>query len=484
MKKLSKPLSLIIAAIMLFSCATTAFAAENISEQLWNANWENNADEINAAVKMTPGSNETERYISWYSAKDYGQVVLTSASSGKATFKATAKQTAQGDYLLTAVVTDLSYNTVYSYTCTDGESTYGPYAFATKGGNDFTAVYVTDVHVSEEEGKENSVRDQSYKFQTTLEAACATALSKGKSLDLILSAGDQASLGLRSEYTGFVANTFAKSVPVATTVGNHDRKNVDYRFFTAQPNEAKMSIKSYVGTDYWFVKGDALFLIMDSNNISMADHQNFIKQAVNANKNVKWRVAMFHHDLHGGRIPHRESENQFLRLMWAPLVDKYGIDLVLLGHSHFYTISNVIYNNETVAKTENGMTVTNPEGTIYMVSGSINRPKSDEDQPLGENIGHAVLTEERIYNLLDFSENSIAINSYTVESGQHIGSLTIEKTNAQGGHSYKSPASIYYGFVKFVSAVAGLLNNIGVYNDLAEKYDVHIDNFFSALTGR
>ena len=226
-----------------------------------------------------------------------------------------------------------------------------------------------------------------------------------------------------------------------------------------------MRLKSYVGTDYWFVKGDVLFLMMDSNNISMADHRRFVKEAVEANPDVKWRVAVMHHDLYSGRIPHRESENEFLRMMWAPIADEFGFDLCLLGHSHYYTISNVLYNNKTVTVTENGGKVTNPEGTVYMVSGSINNPRNDDDIGLSENIGHSYLTEEKIYNLIDFSEDSIVINSYVLESDEKIGSLTIEKTTDEGGHTYKTPAKWYYPLIDVISFIAGFINNIGRYYD-------------------
>ena len=171
------------------------------------------------------------------------------------------------------------------------------------------------------------------------------------------------------------------------------------------------------------------------------------------------------HDLYSARIPSRESENEFFRMMWAPIADEFGLDLCLLGHSHYYTISNVLYNNKTVAATENGGKVTDAEGTVYMVSGSINNPRNDENVGLSDNIVHAYLTEEKIYNLIDFSEDSIVINSYSRESDKNIGSLTIEMTTDEGGHTYKTPAKWYYPLVEVISFIAGLFNNIGRYYD-------------------
>ncbi len=456
-----------MALVMLFtSIASFSVSAAYTPEAIWNEYYASSTEQIKAAVMMTPGSNESERYVSWYSESDKGTVVLLDALGRTVkTYEATAKATPQGDYRLGAVINELEGPAVYSYYCKSGDWQSAIYPFTVDGDKSFTAMYMTDIHISVDKFEENSIRDTAGKFNNTVEAGLSKAIANGKTVDLILSAGDQASDGLRDEYVGLCSPSYVKSIPFATVIGNHDRKCVDYRFFTFQPNTAKMNLKSYVGTDYWFVKGDVLFFMIDSNNTSMADHRRFVKEAVEANPDVKWRVAVFHHDLYSGRIPSRESENQFLRLMWAPIADEFGFDLCLLGHSHYYTISNVMYNNQTVTATENGGTVTDAKGTIYMVSGSINNPRNDEDIGLSDNIGHAYLTTDRIYNLIDFSEDSIVIRSYTVESDSEIGSITIEKTANEGGHTYKTPAKWYYPLIDVISFLAGFFNNIGRYYD-------------------
>ncbi len=467
MKKTARFSTLIMTLVMLFTCvASFTTNAAYTPNSIWNAYYEASAEQIEAAVMLTPGSDESERYVSWYSESDEGKVILLDALGRELeTFDATANATPQGDYRLGAVISGLKGPGVYSYYCKSGDWQSTTYTFSVDGDKSFTAMYMTDIHIAGENYTDESVRDRAGNLNNTITTGIAKAFTSGNTVDLILSSGDQASDGLREEYLGFCAPEYIKSIPTATVIGNHDRKSVDYRYFTFQPNPAKMNLKSYVGTDYWFVKGDVLFFMIDSNNTSMADHRRFVKEAVEANPDVKWRVAVFHHDLYSGRIPSRESENQFLRLMWAPIADEFGFDLCLLGHSHYYTISNVMYNNKTVTATENGATITDAEGTIYMVSGSINNPRNDDDVELSENIGHAYLTEEVIYNLIDFTEDSITIKSYTVESDEQIGSITIEKTTNEGGHTYKTPAKWYYPLIDVISFIAGFINNIGRYYD-------------------
>ncbi len=468
-----------LAILLVIASLPLSASAADFSQAMWNSYFVETSPEIAAAITMTPGSNETERYISWYSASNEGKVILTNDLGDETQFAASAKQTAQGDYRLMAKIEGLNPEAAYSYRCVSGEFESEKYIISPTD-DEFTAMYVTDVHVMQgkyENEPERSVRETAYVFNQTVAAAQKKALSNGNTLDLILSAGDQASDGARREYTGAAASPFVRSIPFATSIGNHDRKSVDYRFFTFQPNAADMIIQSYVGTDYWFTKGDALFLIIDSNNTSMGDHRRFVKEAVEANPDIKWRVAVFHHDLYSARIPHRESENGLLRAMWAPVADEFGFDLCLLGHSHYYTVSNVLYNNKTVEKTSSGATLTNPKGTVYMVSGSLNNPRNDDEIGLSENIGHAYLTDEKIYNLIDFSSDSIKINSYTVESDQNIGSLTIEKTSNQGGHSYSTPAKWYYPAIEFISAIVSVVNNLGMYMDYIDLgFDVPLFN--------
>ncbi len=466
MKTLKKLTALSLALIMAFTLMGSALATDTA--------------EYSAAVTMFPGSDENDRSIAWYSSEEEGYVLLT-GDTGEEKITASKKKTAQGDFRLSAELEDLAEGT-YSYKCVSGDFESESYSFTVNDADTFTAMYVTDIHISEE-----TLGEDAKKFDETISAACNRAAENGDSLDFIISSGDQASAGLRSEYTALSSNGYTKSIPFATTIGNHDRKSVDYKYYTALPNEGEMiNFKSYIGTDYWFRQGDALFLMFDSNNTNMAAHRYFAMNAIRENKDCRWRIAVFHHDLHGGRIPHRESENGFLRFMWAPMADEFGFDLCLLGHSHYYTVSNALYNNKTAETFSDETSVTDPSGTVYMVSGSINNPRDDTDEegnepPVGENIAYSYLTLERIYNLLEFSENSLTVKSYTVESGEMINSFTINKTTDKGGHRYISPLSFLDPLVHFLSRIVNIVNNIGMYQDYKDQgHDVP---FFEGAIG-
>lgn len=478
MKLMKKSLSMLLVLVMLFTCLGSASAADVLTKEEWDTYW-SDSEELDAAVTMFPGNDETERYIAWYSQSAEGYVELTSAK-GTEKITAEAKQTAQGDYRLGAVLSGLEEGT-YTYKCVSGNYTSESYSFNVEISDSFTALYVTDIHVAEDKYDDrDTTNETAFKYNATIEAAYNRALSQGNTLDLVVSGGDLASGGKRNEYVGLSSPEYTRTIPFAPAIGNHDRKSVDYKYYTYLPNETDNTFRSYIGTDYYFTQGNALFLVYDSNNSSMHGHYDFTKDAVKANPDAKWIIAVMHHDLYGGREPELDTENALLKLLWTPIFDEFGVDLCLYGHSHFHTISNVIYNNKTVESLVGVDSVTDPQGTIYMATGSINNianlTRDDgTEHPLGEHAAHSYLVDDAMYSLLEFSEDSLEIKCYTVDGGEEFDSLTINKTTKEGGHQYKNPKFLLKYLIFFVSRIVNVINNVGMYERYVEQgYDVSL----------
>ncbi len=463
MKTVSEKLiSVVLAFVIVFAAAVPSFAADNASwEALWEKEYEN-------GVILFPGSDNSEINVSWYySEKADSEVRVSSAEdlAGYKAYTADCVEAPDGDYAYKATITGLEAGKTYFYQCVSGDFTSSVYCFETdKNPNEFSAIYMTDIHVSYSEENPVSIKETAGTVQSLTDEAV-----KKHDPSIVLSTGDQASEGREDEYKGFASILAYKSIPVATTIGNHDRKGIAYKTFTNMPNEQDDAmVSSYIGNNYWFTKGDVLFLVMDSNNASGMDHRRFIKEAVKANPDAKWKVMMAHHDLYSGRIPHRESENALLRMIWGPLADEFGIDLVLLGHSHYYTVTNVLYNGKTVQPYASEMV--NPEGTIYQVSGSITRPRDDDDIGLNDEWIGAWNTpdQQQIYNVIDFTEETLTVSAYYQGDDTAFNSYTIKKTDNEGGHPNVIIPSPFDAFVRFVGTIYGVFNNIGVYSDLKE----------------
>lgn len=475
MKTVSKRLVGVLLALMIAVTAIVpSYAANDIT---WEALW---VKEYDNGVILFPGSNETEMNVSWYYTEETEPKVIVSENiifADAKTYSGECTETYDGDYANRVTITDLEEGETYYYQCISGDFKSAVYSFETdENANEFSALYMTDIHISydknDTEGENEELKRTAGMFNDITREAFAK-----NDISLILSTGDQASEGLQSEYKAFSSALAVKSVPVATTIGNHDRKGVAYKTFGNKPNEqTDAAVSSYIGGNYWFTRGDVLFLVVDSNNASGIDHRRFVKEAVKANPDAKWKIMMAHHDLYSGRLPHRESENALLRLLWAPIADEFGIDLVLLGHSHYYTVTNVLYNQKTVQPYAEKMI--NPEGTVYMVSGSITRPRDDDDIGLNDKwIGAYNTPDDRqIYNVLDFTENTLTVSSYYKGESEAFNKYTIEKTDKDGGHPDKiSP--LYNPIIRFIGMVYGFFNNIGVYDDLTNKYGFDVDFF-------
>lgn len=470
MKTMKKLIALGLCLAMAFSLCPAAFAAE-VSEQ-WEDMWQENSPELLAAVTMFVGSDENDRYIAWYSAEENGKVLLTKGGKTKE-IAAESKASPDKGYRLGVCLENLEAGE-YEYKCVSGDFVSESYSFTVKVDDGVTtALYVSDIHMAIEETNDKALMERSYVYNKTLEAAAGKA-----DIDVVVSGGDQASLGITEEFVALSTPAVTKSVPFAVSVGNHDRKSVGYKDYTYLPNEFEMTFRSYIGTDYWFRQGDALFLMFDSCNTSMSGHYRFAKAATRLNEDATWIVAVMHHDMFGGREPWLYSENTLLRLLWTPLFDQFGVDVCLYGHSHYYSVSDVIYRNKSVTSLEGVSEITDPEGTVYLATGSVNNlaPMLDDEgnvPPIGENVAFTYLQQDSMYNLLRFTDSSLTISSYTVDSDENFYNLTIEKTDKQGGHKYRNTSILPRPLVYFITLIVNIINNSDMYNRYKEQgYDV------------
>ena len=101
----------------------------------------------------------------------------------------------------------------------------------------------------------------------------------------ILSSGDQIQTNAEKvkdgtvsemEYAGYLSPDIMKSVPVATTVGNHDADNANYTYHFNTANLSDLGDNGYVGGDYYFTYGGALFIILNTQDTNVSEHKQFI----------------------------------------------------------------------------------------------------------------------------------------------------------------------------------------------------------------
>jgi predicted phosphodiesterase len=113
-----------------------------------------------------------------------------------------------------------------------------------------------------------------------------------------------------------------RKIPFYAALGNHDDPN--QRFY----EPFGMNGRRF----YAFEKHNVRFLALDSNYMDK-DQQAWLEKELSGSK-ARWTIAFFHHPLYSSGAAHGSEVD--LRTIVEPLFVKYGVDVVLAGHEHFY----------------------------------------------------------------------------------------------------------------------------------------------------
>ena len=377
MKKRNSFISALLAAALISAQVATAFAdaapdgktvAQGDSFEEWKSSvWETSKNDW-TIVSMTPGSDETQMNFAWYSkageetSLKYGkQKDLSDGTEVEVTRTETNQIDEDGVAYVSnkATVTGLEADTTYYYQVSgkDIES------FTTGNTSSFTFAFVGDPQIgssNEMKAKKpenlteefyqvqsDSVASDSYNWANTLEKA----LENNSAVNFIVSAGDQIQTNAEKvedttiseiEYVGYLIPQALTSLPVATTVGNHDADNANYNYHFNVPNLSTLGANDYVGGDYYFTYGSVLFIMLNTQDTNSAEHKKFIEETVAENSECTWKIVTLHQDIYGSAEHSNEPEIVNLRYALTPVFEECGIDVVLTGHDHAYSRSKFL----------------------------------------------------------------------------------------------------------------------------------------------
>lgn len=223
---------------------------------------------------------------------------------------------------------------------------------------------------------------------------------------LWLMLGDNAySSGTDSEYQAKLFNIYPqmlKQSPSWPTIGNHDAASADsatqtgpyYASFTMPRSGEAGGVPSGTEAYYSYDYGNIHFIVLDSQESSRSTTgamMNWMKADLQAT-NADWIIAYWHHPPYTKGSHNSDSESQLIEMRqnFVPVLEDYGVDLVLTGHSHSYERSYLLdghYGNSgtftsahqvdagngridgTGAYTKNVGNIPH-EGAVYAVAGS------------------------------------------------------------------------------------------------------------------
>nr|WP_278336334.1 metallophosphoesterase [Clostridium disporicum] len=207
-----------------------------------------------------------------------------------------------------------------------------------------------------EQGQDNATRNDTFNWNNTINKA----LSLMPNASFILSAGDQIQsrnkkanqtealeyTGNEVEYAGYLSADALSSLPVATSLGNHDAVSGNYSYHFNNPNASSLGAMSSLGSgingDYYYRYGNTLFIMLNTNNTNTAEHEALMKEAIAVNEDATWRVVTLHQDIYGSAEHSNEPAIAELRYKLVPIFEENNVDIVLTGHDHAYARTQIL----------------------------------------------------------------------------------------------------------------------------------------------
>ena len=394
-------------------------------------------------ISLSMGADGSQRNFTWHcTTKDagtlliaeYGDLVDGMMPESAIAFSSTSVINNDGKYTNKAIATGLEAGTTYAYQIVNGDAKSDIYTISTDGGDAaFSFAYVADPQI----GASGNVTSDTSGWDNTLNIVAKNDIFSD--ISFLLSAGDQVNTASsESEYDGYLNHDALKNLPVATIIGNHDSGSDAYSEHFNVPNESAEYGTTTAGGNYWFVYNNALFMVLNSNDLSAAEHKAFMETAIAANPDVDWKIVSFHHSIYTV-ASHYNNDGTDRRETLVPIFDELDIDVVLQGHDHVYCRTYMMknfavsdMNKYTYGNTDSSAptAVTDPEGILYVTanSGSGSKHygiKTDVEFPYS-----AAQNQERIPNVskVSISDTQFTITTYRTTDMSVVDTFTINRT--------------------------------------------------------
>lgn len=436
-------------------------AADNTVEfQSWRDNewWGTGKASANSGnIALTPGATESDLNFAWYSEQKGIPAVKVWKDGQKAAAKVitgtadsiSAENWQGSKYAASNKVCIKDYfeaENTYYYQYTDDYNDNAvwseEYTYKTSSSDSFSVILTGDPQIgasgssNDYSDKDDSTARDTYGWNKTMTAA----MVKSPNAAFLLSAGDQINQSgaakiedlktRESEYAGYFYPSVFRSLPVASTIGNHDTAGADYTAHFNNPNSSDELGKTAAGSDYYFSYGDVLFISLNSNNRNQEEHRTLMNKAVASNPDAKWKVVIFHSDIYGSGQPHADTDAATNRIVLAPLMDEFDIDICLTGHDHTYSRSYQILDGNVIDYDISSGSVTNPEGTLYVTTGSGSGSKyynllKYTPYYIAERTNDTLPA----FSTIDFSQDSLVLKNYDYNGNPYADTFTIKKTS-------------------------------------------------------
>ncbi len=202
--------------------------------------------------------------------------------------------------------------------------------------------------------------------------ALELAVERFPGTDFMMNLGDNIHENNNRNYNAyFTSQDILAKYPIAVVMGNHELNLgsvKDHPAFTFTNPPAANARQ-----DHWFRYGDVLFITFNSGTQTvsmMEDLDQLISDAIEAHPDARWKILQTHQGFYSNN-----GGGKAWRRNFVPVISKYDIDVVFLGHHHLYTRTESMIYPENPVSCEHSSS--NPDWNCENCSGYI--------EELGEN---------------------------------------------------------------------------------------------------
>lgn len=389
------------------------------------------------SLTVNIGATEDCLGITWYDTNSDAAVL----HFGGKDYTAEVKQASKNGYYVNHVdLSGLEPSTKYTYTISAGGKTSKEYSYETPafGTESFSFAAVGDPQL------------YANNLDANIEGWTKTVnevLTDGTDYSFLFSLGDQineyyAADGsnldkVETEYSGFFNNENLSSIALATLVGNHDNGNNStlYTEHFQMPGVTSYGQNREGDGDYSFTYGGVQFMVLNTSNLSIADHKAFLEETLKKNPDANWNVVCFHKSMYSVASHVTEGDIVQLRNGLSPIFKQLGIDVVLQGHDHVYARSYIMGGEDgmtaDVQKTEDGKALTDiyqPDGVQYVTlnSGSGSKFYNITNEAFTYT---AVQNQEKVpnYSKVEVTPDTFTVTTYRTSDQSVVDTFTLHK---------------------------------------------------------
>lgn len=191
-----------------------------------------------------------------------------------------------------------------------------------------------------------------------------------------------------------VNKAFYRNSTLAPTMGNHDSWGWDMWIANHNLTDPDTGARgTYCSFDY----GNAHFIILNG-NIAEANNKKelrdkeyaWLRRDLEAHKDADFKFIIEHQGMYSYPVHTNEAETVEIRSMLVPLIDEYGVDMMMQGHDHIWLRTNSMeggvnvsgQNTTTITDIVTGDTyIVDPKGTTYVNGGSLTGSKYHNPNP-------------------------------------------------------------------------------------------------------